>query len=182
MDAALAARERLAAVQERVAAYNAAVGGRGILEGALKALGDVRAGAELRKERDAALAADETARTRLGAVLGRFKQPAIAKRIAAHARAIESLRESADTRRAAAGAAWRELQGLRVRAGGLDDRRTIEAPGDLKRLARDPQLRELLGKQLEGLNPIEREPKSPQRERKAPERDFHDRDGYGFDR
>ncbi len=44
MDAALAARERLAAVQERVAAYNAAVGGRGILEGALKALGDVRAG------------------------------------------------------------------------------------------------------------------------------------------
>ena len=153
------------------------VGGRGILEGALKALGDVRAGAELRKERDAALAADEKARTRLAAVLERLKQPAIEKRIAARARAIESLRESADTRRASAGAAWRELQGLRVRAGGLDDRRTIEAPGDLKGLARDPQLRERLGKQLEGLKPIEREPKSPQLERKAPERDFHDRDG-----
>jgi hypothetical protein len=76
MDAAIAARERLNAVQVRVAAYNAAVGGRGIFEGALKALGDVRAGAELRKEREAALAADETARTRLGAVLERFKEPA----------------------------------------------------------------------------------------------------------
>jgi hypothetical protein len=32
------------------------------------------------------------------------------------------------------------------------------------------------------LKPIEREPKSPQRELKAPERDFHDRDGHGFDR
>jgi len=182
MEASIAARERLNAVQERVAAYNAAVGGRGILEGALKALGDVRAGAELRKDRDAALAADETARTRLAAVLERFKEPAIAKRIAARARAIESLRESADTRRASAGAAWRDLQGLRVRAGGLDDRRTIEArPNDLKGLARDSQLRERLGKQLEGLKPIEREPKSPQRERKAPERDFHDRGG-GFDR
>jgi hypothetical protein len=182
METAIAARERLAAVQERVAAYNAAVGGRGIVASALKAFGDVRAGLELRKERAAALAGDEAARTRLGAVLERLKEPAIAKRVAARARAIESLRDSADTRRASAGAAWRELQGLRVRAGGLDDRRTIEAPGDLKGLVRDPQLRERLGKQLEGLKPIEREPKSPQQERKAPERDFHDRDGFGFDR
>jgi hypothetical protein len=182
METALAARERLATVQERVAAYNAAVGGRGIVASALKAFGDVRAGLELRKERAAALAGDEAARTRLGAVLERFKEPAIAKRVAARARAIESLRESADARRASAGAAWRELQGLWVRAGGLDDRRTIDAPGDLKGLVRDPQLRERLGKQLDGLKPIEREPKSPQRERKAPERDFYDRDGYGFDR
>jgi hypothetical protein len=174
-EASIAARERLAAVQERVAAYNATVGGRGIVASALKAFGDVRAGLELRKERAAALAGDEAARTRLGAVLERLKEPAIAKRVAARARAIESLRESADTQRASAGAAWRELQGLRVRAGGLDDRRTIEAPGDLKGLARDPQLRERLSKQLEGLMPIEREPKSPQRERKGPERDFHDR-------
>jgi hypothetical protein len=167
MDAALAARERLAAVQERVTAYNAAAGGRGILEGALKALSDVRTGAELRKERDAAIAADETARARLKAALERLSQPAIARLIAQRAGEIEWLRKFVDVRRAAAGEAWRDLQRLRVRVGGLDDGRAIEAPGDLKTLARDPQLRERLGKQLEGLKPIERGPKPLQPERKA---------------
>lgn len=95
-----------------------------------------------------------------------------AKRVAARARAIESLWESADTQRASAGAAWRELQGLRVRIGGLDDRCAIEALADLKGLARDPQLRERLGKQLEGIKPIEREPKSPGHERKGPRARF----------
>jgi hypothetical protein len=173
---ALAARERLTRVEERIAAYDETVGRRNVVEGALRAIGDARNRNELRKEREEAIAADAVARASLKTVFDRLKQPTIARRISRRVVEIERLRKPADARRAAAGETWRDLHQLRVRTWGLDDHRTIDIPGDLKALARDPQLRERLGKQLDELKLIERAQPSPRRERaKAPERDFHDR-------